>query len=61
MPGDSVLFARGQVFKGHLSIQKSGTSSQPVYIGAYGNGELPVITGSRHGISIESKDYINLN
>ncbi|MGH2647652.1 MAG: right-handed parallel beta-helix repeat-containing protein, partial [Ginsengibacter sp.] len=44
-PGDSVLFNRGEVFYGKLIINNSGTSANPIYIGAYGNGAMPVITG----------------
>lgn len=44
--GDSVLFYRGQTFSGTIIIQKSGTSSAPIVIGAYGPGSsLPAISG----------------
>lgn len=44
-PGDSVLFKRGETFYGTLSISKSGTASQPIVIGAYGEGSKPILTG----------------
>ncbi len=44
-PGDSVLFNRGDVFYGSLNITVSGTASKPIYVGAYGSGAKPVITG----------------
>src|SRR6476620_8488721 len=44
MPGDSVLFRRGDTFVGQIVIGRSGTSSAPIVIGAYGSGNKPVIT-----------------
>jgi len=43
--GDSVLFKRGDSFYGSIKVTKSGTSSLPIVIGAYGTGDKPVITG----------------
>lgn len=43
--GDSVLFKRGDTFYGTLLITKSGTSSAPVVLGAYGSGDKPVVSG----------------
>jgi hypothetical protein len=44
-PGDSVLFKRGDRFVGHLVVNGSGTPGQVITIGAYGEGEQPVLTG----------------
>ena len=44
-PGDSVLLKRGEVFFGSLTISQSGTASSPIVVGAYGNGNKPVISG----------------
>src|SRR6187549_2607541 len=44
-PGDSVLFRRGDSFSGAMNISRSGASSSPIIIGAYGSGAKPVITG----------------
>src|SRR5215218_1913422 len=44
-PGDKVLFKRGETFYGQLVAGKSGTTDNPITIGAYGAGENPVITG----------------
>ncbi len=45
VPGDNVLFNRGDVFYGSITINKSGTSGHPITIGAYGTGANPIITG----------------
>ncbi|SHF04370.1 Por secretion system C-terminal sorting domain-containing protein [Cnuella takakiae] len=44
-PGDSVLFKRGDTFYGTINVDRSGTFSDPIVIGAYGTGEKPVIAG----------------
>ncbi|MCU7550617.1 Ig-like domain-containing protein [Chitinophagaceae bacterium LB-8] len=44
-PGDVVLFKRGETFYGTIKPNKSGSSSAPITIGAYGSGNNPVITG----------------
>ncbi|HMR24766.1 MAG TPA: right-handed parallel beta-helix repeat-containing protein [Oligoflexia bacterium] len=43
--GDAVLFRRGDQFRGSLQINKSGNSSSPILVGAYGEGKRPVLTG----------------
>lgn len=45
-PGDRVLFQRGGTYRGELNIGSSGTSGQPITIGAYGSGASPIISGS---------------
>src|SRR3712207_2097522 len=42
LPGDSVLFKRGETFYGSIIVGKSGTSILPITIGAYGTGAKPV-------------------
>lgn len=44
-PGDQVLFQRGGIYSGTLSIYRSGASGQPIVFGAYGSGEKPIISG----------------
>lgn len=44
-PGDSVLFKRGDVFFGSWELEVIGTAQLPVYIGAYGEGSDPIISG----------------
>jgi parallel beta-helix repeat protein len=46
LPGDSVLFNRGDLFRGMLQISNSGTASALIYIGAYGTGNLPILSGA---------------
>src|SRR5439155_24206044 len=43
-PGDVILFKRGETFYGSIVVNKSGTSSLPITIGAYGSGSRPIIT-----------------
>lgn len=44
--GDKVYFKSGDVFKGQLVIDESGTAAAPIYFTSYGEGELPVIDGA---------------
>ena len=44
-PGDKILFKRGDVFYGSISINKSGGSGSPITFDAYGSGEKPIVTG----------------
>jgi parallel beta-helix repeat protein len=45
-PGDSVLFERGSIFRGNLTIQSSGVTGKEIYFGAYGKGANPILKGS---------------
>ncbi len=38
LPGDSILFKRGETFYGSITINKSGTAGKPIVLGAYGSG-----------------------
>ena len=44
-PGDQVFFKRGEVFKGSMLINNSGSVNQPIRISAYGDGDKPIISG----------------
>ena len=44
--GDQVLFQRGGVYRGKLVIMNSGSTGNPIVVGAYGQGDDPVIAGS---------------
>ncbi len=43
--GDSILFKRGEIFYGAIIVNKSGSSTKPIIISAFGTGARPVITG----------------
>lgn len=46
VPGDRILFERGGVYDGQLSLIRSGTQAAPIEIADYGSGSIPVISGS---------------
>jgi hypothetical protein len=48
-PGDSVFFKRGDVWEGNFEGTFAGNAEHPIYIGAYGIGELPVLLGDIRG------------
>ncbi|MEO8209488.1 MAG: hypothetical protein ABI840_02920 [bacterium] len=45
LPGDQILFERGDVFAGPLNITKSGTAGNYITFGSYGSGNMPVLSG----------------
>ena len=45
LAGDAVYFKRGDVFYGSIVVTKSGTSTSPIIISAYGTGNRPLISG----------------
>lgn len=45
-PGDRLLLKRGGDWTGSLRATRSGTSSAPITIGAYGTGVLPLVQGA---------------
>jgi parallel beta-helix repeat protein len=47
VPGDQILFRRGDKFTGGITVTKSGTAGNPLTFGSYGVGELPEITGKK--------------
>lgn len=50
-PGDRVLLECGSVFENQfLQIRDGGTAEQPIEIGSYGRGNLPVIHAKGQGI-----------
>jgi len=44
-PGDNVLFKRGEILRETLIVPSSGSSGKPITFGAYGSGNMPVISG----------------
>src|SRR5690606_20572254 len=51
-PGDKLLFRRGQRFQGELLLQDGGRPAAPIVIGAFGEGDNPLIEGGPGGISV---------
>jgi len=47
LPGDQILFKRGDFWEGTLVPSSSGTSGNPIIYGAYGTGEKPKIYSSK--------------
>jgi parallel beta-helix repeat protein len=45
LPGDGILFKRGDTFYGSILVYSSGNSSKPITYSAYSTGEKPLITG----------------
>lgn len=45
LPGDQILFKRGDTWTGTITVKSSGTSSNPITFGAWGDGANPVISG----------------
>ena len=59
LPGDTVLFKRGQTYVGKLNIAKSGTLSNPIVYTNYGTGDLPEFTNTVSGvITLYGKQYV---
>ena len=62
-PGDSVLLAKGSVWKEILTVSGSGTAEKPIVIGTYGEGDAPVIDsegGRAYAVRIEGINHIVL-
>jgi hypothetical protein len=59
LPGDSVLFKRGQLFTGRLIVSSSGTASSPIVYAAYGIGSMPELTNNVSDIIvINNRQYV---
>ena len=63
-PGDSVLFKRGEHFRGRLEISAQGAAGKPVVFGTYGDAkEKPIFTAvdnSRYAVRICNSNYVTL-
>src|SRR5215472_6393591 len=46
LPGDQLMFRRGDTFRGQLNVAQSGTSGNPIVVDAYGTGNLPILSGT---------------
>jgi len=51
LPGDSVLFKAGDVWRDILNISESGTDGNYIYFGRYGTGRNPRFLGSNKAIT----------
>ena len=65
LPGDSVLFKRGQVWKDNLIVPSSGNAAAPITFGAYGDGNKPLISGEllphpERTVAVSGKSYVTL-
>jgi hypothetical protein len=56
IPGDNILFKRGEIWIEQLIIPSSGNSTDSITFGAYGSGDKPLI----RGIYASSKSYITI-
>jgi parallel beta-helix repeat protein len=52
--GDSILFRRGDTWIGTITVKASGKEDAPIFYGAYGEGDKPLIKGS-----VEIKGWSN--
>ncbi|MFN8436707.1 MAG: right-handed parallel beta-helix repeat-containing protein [Cytophagales bacterium] len=57
-PGDSILFKRGEKFVGNIKITNSGDENSEIVLGAYGQGEFPIISAA---ITIQNWTLLNKN
>ena len=62
VPGDSILFNKGDTWSEQLIVPSSGSSGGPITFGAYGTGANPIIdaTGLLYGLVINTKSYITV-
>jgi hypothetical protein len=62
-PGEAIFIKKGSIFKESLSINSSGNATNPIYVQAYGDGNLPIIDKSDNsnntGVYLYGS-YINL-
>ncbi len=64
IPGDSLLFKKGETFKGELVIlNEGGKKDLPVFIGSYGNGKQPILDGNGYlsTIHIVNSSYLHFS
>jgi len=46
LPGDSILFKKGETWRETLMVPSSGIAGRVITFGAYGSGDAPIIDGS---------------
>ena len=59
-PGDTVLFRRGTTCKDRLRLKVSGTAEKPITVGAYGEGDAPLmkVTGAACALTLIDVSYV---
>ncbi len=57
LPGDSVLFKKGDIWREQLNIPSSGSSGSPIIFSSYGSGDKPKIYGSTLASTWTSENY----
>jgi uncharacterized repeat protein (TIGR02059 family) len=60
LPGDSILFKRGDVWRETLTIPSSGSSAGYIGFAAYGTGNKPRILGSTQAINWTPEGHTNI-
>lgn len=63
-PGDAILFKKGLAFDGMFSPSGSGTEDAPITIGAYGNGNRPIISANGQyiaGLLLRNASFWEIN
>ncbi len=59
LPGDIVLFKKGETFNGTLTMNRSGSAGNLITFGAYGTGANPVInSGASYAVDIQNRSYL---
>jgi parallel beta-helix repeat protein len=53
-PGDNILLKRGDQWDGQIRLQGNGTATKPITLGAYGEGQKPLIYGDNEDARWES-------
>lgn len=59
-PGDRILFRRGGIFSGMFAPKGSGTVGNPIQIGTFGEGSMPIINAlgrNTAGILLKNVEY----
>ena len=46
IPGDQILFKRGDIWTGTINVNASGTAGRPIILGAYGIGAKPILSAA---------------
>lgn len=62
-PGDSLLLRRGTWHRGQLEIKNvSGNKMPGIVIGAYGQGQRPIIhgDGASYAVAVKNAEYITV-